>query len=338
METQKPLFRSRPSNNRDFVVLGQEADGFEVFIHKRAIAKLAYFLRETAPNEAFGLLAGRPGIDGRGEYAVITGAIRARDGEVKATPGRVHVNTVNQQALRRQLEIKEPIAEPVGWWHTHPHGPGAYSSEDFREQATWPESYHVGVLISGRSERPMLTVYRGPTASLVGGHALPNNNPPIHYHVTKPRRTPQEDKKVYMRLHPGVVTALILGWFLPLVVGVVAFTLINQHVHSSDVPIINPIADPVIPVACSPRSGPSPLTVACEALTLSSFVDLQWRLEEGVILSGSSTSHVYQSPGEYDISLIGTGPEGQPITFRILRIRVEDMDSQTSDENQAPPD
>ena len=332
MEKLKPLFRSRPKDNREFVVIGQEPDGFELFIHKRVVARLAYFLRQTVPNEAIGLLAGRPGIDGRGEYIVITGAIRARDDEVNATPGRVHIDTVNQQALRRQLEIKEPIAEPIGWWHTHPRGPDTFSSEDFREQATWPESYHVGVLISGRSERPILTVYRGPTASLLGGHTLPDNNPTIHYCVPKQRIVPQRDKKVYTHLQPRVVTALILGWFLSFVVAAVAFTLINQHIHSSDVSgvmTINTVADPLIPVSCFPRDGPAPLAVTCEVLTLSALVDLQWKVEEGVILNGASTSHVYRSPGEYDISLIGTGPEGRSTTFRILRIHVESMDSES---------
>jgi proteasome lid subunit RPN8/RPN11 len=321
--------RARPSDQRDFVSFGPGQAGFEVFLHVRVAAQLVTYLRQTEPNEAIGLLAGRPGRDERGPYTIITAALRAKDGEVEASPSRVRLTTEHQRLLRRRLASKEFIAEPVGWWHTHPHGPKGYSSVDLREQATWTEVHHVGLLVLGYSDPPVLRIYHGPEAiplpqrHIVQQEARLEGDPVIvedpHRIVLRRRSSP--------RAGAEFAVMYLLSWIALLVAMAVGFAVLDlrlQRPDRSELGLTTLPSGHLVTVKCDPREGAAPLIVTCEAWASRSFVETLWEFEEGRVLSGPVATYSYLAPGEYTVSWIGIEPDGDLARHELLqKVRVE---------------
>lgn len=321
IETPTPLMRARPSDQRDFLRFGPGRAGFEAFLHVRAAAQLAAHLRQTEPDEAIGLLAGRPGRDERGPYTIITAAMRARDGEVEASPSRVRLTAEHQRLLRRRLASKESIAEPVGWWHTHPHGPRGYSSVDLREQATWTDVHHVGLLVLGYSDPPVLRAYHGPEAS-----PLPQRHAVQEARLERGPIAVERPQRLIIRRQPApkaraeLAVMYLLSWIALLVAMAVGFALLDlrlQRLHGSGAVLATPTAGRLATVKCGPIEGSAPLIVTCEAWASRAFVETLWEFEEGLALSGPAAKYPYLAPGEYTVSLIGIEPDGDLVRYEL---------------------
>jgi len=168
------LVQPRPHGNPGYTVYGGLAEAPAVYIHRRVLAQLRTGALEAAPNETIGVLLGRPCRDERGTYVIVEAAVTARPDEYQGTPGAVRISAAGRNALNRRAGRRYPVLEVIGWWHSHPHGAPRYSGVDLDEQATYPQPYHVGVVVAAQryetepSERRAvdpLGVYVGPGAN-----------------------------------------------------------------------------------------------------------------------------------------------------------------------------
>ncbi len=134
-----------------------------VYLRRSTAKGLLRLARAAAPRETVGLLAGRALEDGEGRYVLVEEVEVAGPGEHRGSPGVVAFTGRGGQALRDRLVARCPALEIVGWWHSHPHGPAAYSHEDRIEQSTWSAPHHVGIIVSCNASEPF-GVYAGPDA------------------------------------------------------------------------------------------------------------------------------------------------------------------------------
>jgi proteasome lid subunit RPN8/RPN11 len=112
------------------------------------------------PDECVGLLAGRVCRDSAGTYTVVTGAVLSE----AALTGRGSVRTTveAEKAAAARLGKRFPIAERVGWFHSHP-GIGAYfSGTDKLNQQTWTSPQSVGIVVDHTDEERCIAAFLGP--------------------------------------------------------------------------------------------------------------------------------------------------------------------------------
>jgi proteasome lid subunit RPN8/RPN11 len=162
------LERPRPASDKSFKRYGADRDGFEVYINTQVLEELLRETRDAAANgenETIGLLAGRVCHDATGHYTLVQAAAGANEDEIDASPGHVSISGEGNARVRRRLEANHPTLEMVGWYHSHPTQAAQFSREDSREQATWSDSNHIGIVVSGRDDIEPFGVYRGPRAT-----------------------------------------------------------------------------------------------------------------------------------------------------------------------------
>jgi proteasome lid subunit RPN8/RPN11 len=144
------LFQPRPTGNARYSVYACAGQTPSVFVHERVLGQLAEAALDAFPNETIGVLLGRPCRDEQGTYAMVEAGLTAGSQEHEGTGGMVRISAGGRSLLHRRAALLYPVLEPVGWWHSHPHGPPWYSSVDLDEQATYPKPYHVGIVVAVR--------------------------------------------------------------------------------------------------------------------------------------------------------------------------------------------
>ena len=179
------LMRTRPDDNDSFVAFAAQGENFGAYVHRDALAYIAAAARAAAPNETIGLLAGRVCYDPQtGPYTLVMSADVARPGELEANPGYVHISAEGHARVRRRLEDFNPDREVVGWFHSHPTYTARFSPVDEREQATWSDPNHLGIVFSGNEPNEPFGVYRGPDSILL------QQKRPLPATITQGRPTP----------------------------------------------------------------------------------------------------------------------------------------------------
>lgn len=162
----EPAFRPRPEFVPEYHKFTK--DQYTAFVSVSALEHIAHDARQTAPNETIGLLVGRPFRDGQGHYAIVTDAFTA----TSARRGPVNVETSfdDERRLVNTLTKQYPIAEKLGWWHSHPFAMPSYSAVDADNQRSWNEPYHLGLLASMDRGSQTVTIhaFRGPEGERLG--------------------------------------------------------------------------------------------------------------------------------------------------------------------------
>ena len=171
------LVQPRPRGNSSYVVYADSLDAPEVHLHVRLLEDLRRAALEALPDETIGALLGRPCRDDYGIYVVVENALTAEPGEHTASRSEARMTDAGHAALHGRAARQHPTLEPVGWWHSHPHGEPRYSAVDRLEQATCTRPYHVGIVVvadrldgapSGEAQDAgSLGVYVGPAATLL---------------------------------------------------------------------------------------------------------------------------------------------------------------------------
>jgi proteasome lid subunit RPN8/RPN11 len=175
------LVQPRPRRNSNYLVYGDALGAPEVYVHMRVLEHLREATLEAVPAETIGALLGRPCRDDYGTYVVVENALTAAHGEYVGSAGAVRISAQGRSAMHHRAAQRHPTLEPVGWWHSHPHGAPRYSSVDRDEQQTYPREHHVGIVVAAErlDDRPAygeqrldpLGLYVGPTSALLARRA-----------------------------------------------------------------------------------------------------------------------------------------------------------------------
>ncbi len=154
------------------------ADGFEVAIPERLLARAIAIGKAHAPLEWLGQLVGLRCLDAGGPHVVIEAIVQ--DVGARREPHFV-TSTVESEARTRALAREQfPDAVVVGWIHGHVRHGAQYSRHDFKNQATWTDPNSIGVVVDPWDDR-RLAVYRGPK-----GERLTQQMRPAQPHATAP--------------------------------------------------------------------------------------------------------------------------------------------------------
>lgn len=185
--TPSALWRPRPSDHQVYIRFGSDEDSFEVFVHYQVLIKVLRHMRQAAPNETMGILAGRCCEDQAGPYTVVEAVENAKSDEMQASPSFVQLSHTAHAQVRQRLVQTSWTCEPVGWFHSHPTFKAQFSGEDCQEQQTWTDNRHIGLVVSGIEAREPFAVYHGPQ-----GHLLKRRTPwPMAAQRAQPQPKPQ---------------------------------------------------------------------------------------------------------------------------------------------------
>lgn len=160
-----PSYRPRPWHLRNYYCFRDPT--FEAFVSEHALRAIADAAREAAPNETIGHLIGRPYQDKQGMYLIVTTALPA----LTARRSRSFVETtiVDEQTTADHVEVNEPTAERVGWWHSHPFDLFRYSEVDRDNQRlSCPAAYQLGLLACLVDGEVRIQAYLGPQSRIIG--------------------------------------------------------------------------------------------------------------------------------------------------------------------------
>jgi len=142
-----------------------DRDGFRAYVHRDVLEFIKQEAQRAGDDETVGLLTGRICQDPvHGPYTLVMAADGAREGEFEATPSHVKLLTGGHAKVRHRLESAHPDREIIGWYHSHPHCAAQFSSVDIKEQVTWTDPNHIGIVYSGVDELEPFGFYRGPSA------------------------------------------------------------------------------------------------------------------------------------------------------------------------------
>lgn len=130
-------FRSREIFENYFACEDRES---AVLIDPAVAQGLRVAAMAAYPDETGGLLSGRTLCDGDGSYIVVSGFVEANPGAGQSTTFRI--SPQDNARLREELSRLDPVADVIGWWHSHPC-PSPYSSVDLDTQRMWD----VGLLV-----------------------------------------------------------------------------------------------------------------------------------------------------------------------------------------------
>src|ERR1051326_818729 len=138
----EPAYRPRPESMPDYHRFC--SDEYDAFVAHSALEAIAAKARQKAPNEMIGYLAGRPFRDARGASAVVTEVIFAES--ARCGPVTVETSLDDEKKLLKTLGTEHPLAERLGWFHSHPFFMPTYSPTDLENQRFWSEPYQLGLL------------------------------------------------------------------------------------------------------------------------------------------------------------------------------------------------
>lgn len=136
-----------------------------VVIPESIVARLCRFAENARPLEWLGQAVGRRYIDAEGEYVVVFGIVP--DIDAIATAGMVKSTPKSEFDTRTAATVLYPDGEVLAWVHTHPGYGARFSGQDFRNQRTWTEPYHLGIVVDPSDARSVMSVYRGPEGELM---------------------------------------------------------------------------------------------------------------------------------------------------------------------------
>lgn len=154
--------RSRTTGIDPFLVF-TASSGFTVYIPNSVVQRAMAIAERASPREFIGLCAGHVFQDHAGQYVIIQGIVP--DTSAEASPGRVQTTSDSEYATRKLLAVLYPDCLPLGWCHSH-LGIGAFfSAVDQKNQATWRQPYHLGIVVDPM--RRELAIFRGPEAEKV---------------------------------------------------------------------------------------------------------------------------------------------------------------------------
>jgi proteasome lid subunit RPN8/RPN11 len=113
-----------------------------------------------------GYLVGRPFRDARGPYAVVTEALLAES--ARCGPVTVETSLDDERELLATLLADHPLAERLGWFHSHPFYLPSYSPTDLENQRFWSERYQLGLLAClDLAGGVSIFAFRGPEAEAI---------------------------------------------------------------------------------------------------------------------------------------------------------------------------
>lgn len=158
---------------RDARRVFRAGDGFEVSIPESVLERAVTFGRAQAPLEWLGLIVGQRCEDARGRHALVLGVVR----DVDASGERHFVASSLESEGRIRALVREqfPDCVTLGWIHGHVRHGAAYSSFDFKCQATWTDADSLGIVVDPWDETTRLAVYRGPKGERL--HAVVSDAP-----------------------------------------------------------------------------------------------------------------------------------------------------------------
>ncbi|MCC7077124.1 MAG: Mov34/MPN/PAD-1 family protein [Acidimicrobiia bacterium] len=337
----------------DCARFGPDSDGFEVFVVPDVVASLRTTAATHAPDEFFGLLAGRVFQDAAGPYAVIA-AMQA--GEASRA-GRAHVRLDHDEMLRLRSEIlrRNPGLDLVGWTHSHTH-PSGYSSVDRDEQRTWADPQHLGLLVyMDPCPDTWATAYRGPAARplrLAGGPAWTSGTqaPAARTLDSLPgsadgapvavRRTVHRSRPAGRVVAAGLAT--IAAAALAAVVLLVAGWLhVNRRLTAIETAIATmqpPATQIATPATCRVQPADSTIVV-CTVNDHASTGDVAWHMGDGSTEIGRKIEHDYRKSGWYPVFVeIADGDDTESSTWFVDLITVVDSSETSPDEADDEPD
>ncbi len=169
-----PLARPRPlPEEEQWLAFDHDRSCAEIYVLAKVVEVMWRWARASALRETIGLLVGRPCQDGQGPFVLVVAAIEAQGAD--AQRAFVWADLSVMAALRKEVRQTHPIAEVVGWWHSHPGYGTHYSATDCDTQATFTSPNAVGIVVDPtRNDTEGLGVYLGPDAqrlALVDRHS-----------------------------------------------------------------------------------------------------------------------------------------------------------------------
>jgi len=221
----EPAYRARPVSMPGYHRFS--GGDYDAFVALGALEAIAGRARQAAPNEMIGYLVGRPFRDARGPYAVVTEAIFAES--ARCGPVTVETTLDDEQGLLATLLAEHPLAERLGWFHSHPFFMPTYSTTDLENQRFWSEPYQLGLLAYFDAAGSVsIIAFRGPQAEPVhppyvtscGPHSnrVPAPRPlrGADYRETTPT-TPRPTKQKRRRRTGRALLTLVMGVLWPIV-------------------------------------------------------------------------------------------------------------------------
>jgi proteasome lid subunit RPN8/RPN11 len=174
----EPAYKPRPAAMAGYHKFTNGA--YDAFVALAALEAIADKTRRAAPNEMIGYLVGRPFRDAGGPYAVISAAVFADS--ARCGPVTVETTLDDERGLLATLLADHPLAEKLGWLHSHPFFLPSYSDVDLENQRFWSEPYHLG-LLACLDPAGTVSVYafRGPESEPIFPPHMacgPHNGPP----------------------------------------------------------------------------------------------------------------------------------------------------------------
>lgn len=141
-------------------------DGRRAFVARRVVREVEQLERRHRPDETAGLLFGRFFTDGEHDCVIVTDLVTPEPGEVVGTSSTVTITARGAEQMPVRARLRTPLADPVGWFHTHPRFEAFFSRTDEAEQQAWREPGSVGLVLSGlpAAARPYC-VFVGPEAA-----------------------------------------------------------------------------------------------------------------------------------------------------------------------------
>jgi proteasome lid subunit RPN8/RPN11 len=155
----EPAYRPRPIAMADYHKFSN--GGYDALVAVSVLEAIADKTRQAAPNEMIGYLVGRPFRDAKGSYAIVAEAIFAESARCGLTTAETTLH--DERELLATLLADYPLAERLGWFHSHPFFMPAYSPTDLENQRFWSESYQLGLLAClDRAGNVSIFAFRGP--------------------------------------------------------------------------------------------------------------------------------------------------------------------------------
>src|SRR6266487_311476 len=285
---------------------GPDEDDFTIFVTPTAVRDLHEGTRQRVPHEAFGMLMGRAYADERGSFTVVSDVVYARN--LNSSRNHVQLSAREMHTLRNEAQYAHPAAEFVGWTHSHRDLSG-YSPIDFKEQKTWTEEYHVGILtfmdsIMGARETPWAIAYRGPSSRslplLVDASPLLKENDAS---VQEQKRPAETSQKLLSRAFLPM-RSILQPLFLFFLTAAIALGIFLGNFLSLRLLTPRPV---VLATSllwdCDQRDGKAPLKVTCTGPVGPDIQGWVWNFGDGTMMGKSLVTHTYAKSGRYTIKL-----------------------------------
>lgn len=135
----------------------------EVYISPRVTDRMREQEYLARPRETMGLLVGRTFDGPSGQTHTRVTDLVAPDASIpiESNPVGVEASASSMVLLESLVEDLHPVADRVGWWHSHPAMPAFFSPRDCRQQEGRGE-FGIGIVIGGqKNATPRFRVFVG---------------------------------------------------------------------------------------------------------------------------------------------------------------------------------